>query len=260
MKCWLIYNKKDALRNSHYINMYFDECKKLDIDIRLIYDDEISLDSEKPDFCIFRAINPEITKRLEDNGILVFNNSKVSEICNDKRKTYKYISDNGIEIMELFDEDNKEFPCVVKSAYGRGGTEVFLVKNEAAYNKITLKDRVIQRACNNPGRDLRVYVIGKEIIASILRKSDTDFRSNYSLGGSASVYNLSDYEKSVVNKIISLFDFGLVGIDFIFHNGKIVFNEIEDVVGARMLYEKTDINLIERYLKYIIEERLWEKF
>jgi len=253
MKYWLIYNKSDAVRNSHYIDMYFSESKKLGLDISLIYEDEIDLKNcEKPDFCIFRAINPQITKQLEDIGIPVFNNSRVAEICNDKRKTYEYLGSHGIPVMELYTEGNMKFPCVVKSAQGRGGTEVFFVESPEEYNKITLKDKVIQKVCNNIGRDLRVYVIGKEIIASILRVSDTDFRSNYSLGGRAEVYHLNEAEKAEVSKIIGLFDFGLVGIDFIFHNGKIVFNEIEDVVGARMLYEKTDINLVEKYLSYII--------
>ena len=76
-----------------------------------------------------------------------------------------------------------------------------------------------------------------QIIASILRVSNSDFRSNYSLGGTAKIYNLSHEERSIVYKIIELFDFGLVGIDFYFM-GKMVFNEIEDVVGARMLYSK----------------------
>ena len=249
MKCWLIYNRKDAKRNAPYIDMYFSECKNLGIDLELIYEDEIP--DGKPDFCIFRAINPKLTKALEDRGILVFNNSKTAEICNDKRKTYKYLSDNGIEILEIFDEENIKFPCVVKSAYGRGGTEVFLVNNRSEYDKIELNDKVIQKVCSNIGRDLRVYVIGKKIIASILRTSKTDFRSNYSLGGKASLYRLNDEETVLIEKIISLFDFGLVGIDFIFHNGKIIFNEIEDVVGARMLYEKTNINLVSEYLKYV---------
>ncbi|MDF2611730.1 MAG: hypothetical protein K0R92_3204, partial [Lachnospiraceae bacterium] len=35
--------------------------------------------------------------------------------------------------------------------------------------------------------------------------------------------------------------------------GELIFNEIEDVVGARMLYQCTDINLVRLYLNYIKE-------
>ena len=42
------------------------------------------------------------------------------------------------------------------------------------------------------------------------------------------------------------------GIDFMFSGGKPVFNEIEDVVGARMLYSLTDIDIADRHAAYIL--------
>ena len=38
---------------------------------------------------------------------------------------------------------------------------------------------------------------------------------------------------------------------FVFNSGKIVFNEIEDSVGARMIYSLTDIDIIKEYCNYI---------
>ena len=58
---------------------------------------------------------------------------------------------------------------------------------------------------------------------------------------------------TVLNRIVEEFDFGLVGIDFIYDEGRPVFNEIEDVVGARMLYSLTDIDIADRYLEFILE-------
>ena len=47
----------------------------------------------------------------------------------------------------------------------------------------------------------------------------------------------------------------MVGIDFLVdEKGKFLFNEIEDVVGARMLYQLTSINLVEKYLQFILEQ------
>ena len=255
MNAWLVYDKADAERNKGYIAEYFSESKKRNIDLQLIYVDEIDYNPiKKPNFIIFRAIAPDITKKLEQLGFLVCNNSFTAEICNDKEKTYRYIKENNIDILDIYDEENIKFPCVAKAAHGRGGNQVYLVNNREELNKIDYKKEkfIFQKLANNPGKDLRVYVIGKRIIAAMLRVSKTDFRSNYSLGGEAIVYHLSDEEKTLVNKIIEKFDFGLVGIDFIFHNDKIIFNEIEDVVGARMLYAKTDINIAAEYLDFLI--------
>ena len=38
------------------------------------------------------------------------------------------------------------------------------------------------------------------------------------------------------------------------NNGKAVFNEIEDAVGARMIYEKTDIDIVGIFVDYIVEK------
>ena len=58
-----------------------------------------------------------------------------------------------------------------------------------------------------------------------------------------------------MSKIVELFDFGMVGIDFIIgDSGELIFNEIEDVVGARMLYQcMPGVNLVGKYLRFIKE-------
>ncbi len=110
---------------------------------------------------------------------------------------------------------------------------------------------VYQKPASDLGKDLRVWLIGGKIICSVLRQSKTDFRSNFCLGGSASVYTLSEKERALVYKIASLVEYDYIGIDFVFNNGKIVFNEIEDSVGARMVYDKTNIDILDIYCEYI---------
>jgi len=116
----------------------------------------------------------------------------------------------------------------------------------------SIKRYFIQSADVMLGKDLRVFVIGKEIIAAVLRVNKNDFRANYKLGGDAILYTLSDKEKKMIQQIIDHFDFGLVGIDFLIgNNGELLFNEIEDVVGSRILSKVSDINLLEKYVTFI---------
>lgn len=278
MYLWLLYNEADIEKNQAYIQMHWKECKKRDIEMTLIVTQNLALivangktellyNNEKmklPDVAICRDRDSQITKQLEQAGVLVFNNFMVADICNDKGKTYQYLADKGIPMMDtcITTKENYQetlgYPVVVKSCNGHGGSEVFLVNDkgelEDAYKKIASCKIVVQKVASNKGKDLRVYVIGKEIVACILRQSDNDFRSNFSLGGHTSVYELNDQERNLVEQIIAQFDFGLVGIDFVYHNDQMVFNEIEDVVGARMLYKNTNINLVGKYLDYIMEK------
>ena len=196
--------------------------------------------------------------------MLVFNNWFVSEICNDKAKTYQYLANRGIPMMDscfCTKESYGEcfpYPVVVKSCSGHGGTEVFLVHDRAEYkqacSRISSQKIVVQKAASRLGKDLRVYVLGKEILAAVLRQSDRDFRSNFSLGGRAAVVELSREERRLVEQITGLFSFGLAGIDLIYDKGRPVLNEIEDVVGARMLYQTTGIDLVGRYLDFVLEK------
>ena len=149
------------------------------------------------------------------------------------------------------------YPSIIKSIDGHGGKEVYYVRNKEELTSVieNLKsdEFLIQKVASNIGTDIRVYVLGKNIIAAILRKSNNDYRSNFSLGGIPSLYVLSDNEIKIVQRIVDMFDFGLVGIDFIIDDGKIKLNEIEDVVGSRMLYKLTSIKTHELYLDFIID-------
>ncbi len=285
MTGWLIYRLVDVERNKAYIEFYIEEGKALGIDIKLILVDKIQfgvnnkklfleydgLKIDKPDFAINRSIYPILTSQLEDMDIRVFNNSKISEICNDKAKTYQYLSRLNIPIVDTkFVKgeylaktlDKTKDKVIVKGVSGHGGNEVFLynpqgpsIDKEKILSSLKHTDIVIQPLVGNKNQDLRVYIIGKKIIAAILRTAKSGFKSNFSLGGEVRRYKLSDEETQLVTSIIDYFDFGLVGIDFLIdEDGGLVFNEIEDVVGARMLYQCTDINIVRLYLEYIIKE------
>ncbi|NLG58257.1 MAG: hypothetical protein GX540_07585, partial [Clostridiales bacterium] len=47
-------------------------------------------------------------------------------------------------------------------------------------------------------------------------------------------------------------DAGLIGVDFLFHQGRLLFNEIEDAVGTRMLYALGEGDIVRDYLAHIL--------
>ena len=121
---------------------------------------------------------------------------------------------------------------VVKAAHSCGGRAVCRADDEAAFcralHAVAPDSAVVQPMCDTPGRDVRVYMLGDKVIASMLRFSDTDFRSNVGQGGSSQPYAMTAELKAMVDIIAPHFDIGLVGIDFIFHQGQLLFNEVED--------------------------------
>ena len=262
MTGWLIYSREGAKRNQTFIDFWKTAAQKRGITLDVFFTDQI-LPPENPDFAVVRDMNPTYSKMLEMRGIRVFNPSIVSEICNDKWKTYRLAQKLGVPFpkTEYVSDPAKmlphKYPYVIKACAGHGGTQVFMINNtdeeDAAKAILASTPSVVQKTVSDLGKDLRIYVLGKKVIASMLRVSKTDFRSNFCLGGSASPYELSDRELAIVDAFANTLPFGLVGIDLIFDHGEPVFNEIEDVVGCRMLYSLTKVAPVEMYLSHIID-------
>lgn len=231
----LIYTKEEALRNSFAIEKF-----KENLDVILVDDSYRG----NADFVINRTNDYKIGEYFENKGVRVFNPSTLSKLANDKQLCYDFMQKHNIPILETH---YKGVPVVKKPIDGHGGNGVQLLNCAENFED----NYVYQKPCDTLGKDLRVWVIGNKIVTAILRKSDSDFRSNFCLGGNAIPYSLNEKEIELIKKIITLVKSDYIGIDFLFNNNELVFNEIEDTVGARMVYSKTDIDIIKIYCEHI---------
>ena len=147
-------------------------------------------------------------------------------------------------------------PCVIKTVDGHGGSEVFLASDEKELKSITGRfpgrKLLFQEVCDTPGKDLRIYVVGNRIIAGMMRSSDKDFRSNYSLGGKAVRHMLTVEEERLAMQVMEGLKIDHAAIDLIYNGGQPVFNELEDAAGSRMLYANTDIDLVKLYVDHLM--------
>ena len=232
MTGWIVYDSNQYQKNEWFANKLLKYCKnfcnaKLIIVERLQFgiDEDgyyICYDNEplqKPDFVLMRSIFPLLSFFLEQLKIRVFNNYQTSKLCNDKRLTYLSVKKSQVPIMDtmFFNRDffdvkniqlyNIDYPIILKSASGHGGTEVFLIKNteylQHIVSSLDKPDFLIQKIFYPFGKDLRVYVLGGKIIASVLRMSE-GIKSNYSLGGKAHYYQLNSLEQKLVNDLLVL--------------------------------------------------------
>ena len=250
-----------------------------------------------PAFVLVRTINPEINRFFEEREIPVFNSFHVSRICNDKGRTLQLLKDKVLSVPSV-SFPNRELPriltmdfggiqrCfrekfihssfveqesevmeettdfVVKAVDGHGGSQVFSLFHEREQIKegIGGHNFVLQPMIKGGeiSRDMRVYVIGRRIVAAVERSSSGNFRANFSLGGEVRLRELDQTQKKAVDTILREFDFGMAVIDFIIDEKERIFlNEIEDVVGARMLYRcAPHIDIAEQFVSYIVHEKL----
>jgi gamma-F420-2:alpha-L-glutamate ligase len=266
---WLLYDKRDYDVNRMFPAHMRKAAAPINLALRVVLTERfVEALCNPPDFVISRQRNPLLSARLEDMGIPVFNSSRVCEICNDKRETHRFL--NGLPLMkttflepgEPYAPDAGDFPLVIKPAFGHGGDRVALAENQAqldsALTAIDPLPALAQQAASEAGRDLRIYVLFGEIVAAVMRTAESGIVSNYKRGGSVALHTASPMERALAEKVIRRFassgaPLSFAGIDLLYHRGEPVVNEVEDVVGSRMLYSVGGPDVISMYVRRIAD-------
>ena len=275
MKAWLITNKYHISESFLTLKkQLIDAAIKKGIDL-LEYNNVdivkviVSVDYDKPDFVLFWDKDVKLASLLESDGIKVFNSSESIRLCDDKSLTYLKLRNKGIKQPKTFFSpllyyhnmaENNEIldfiidelglPFVFKECFGSFGKQVSLVssKNELI-EKIKNVDTwpyIMQEfIASSFGKDLRLYVVGDNVIASMKRENTSgDFRANIEVGSIGTTYEPSDNQKELALKVVKELKLSFAGIDILFGkdgepvfceaNSNAYFNEINKVANIRV--------------------------
>ena len=258
MKGHLYYSSVEAQRNQGFIDELMIHAHKQDISLTLLVDEEQP--DEDADFILFRDRKPELSTIWEAAGYRMINRSEVNRIANDKLKTFEMAALLGISAIPTQLVKNVEeihnYPLVLKTINGHGGSEVFLCKSPEEASKVftSFKGRrlIRQPFIESGATDVRVFMLGEEVLGAVKRTGHETFKSNYTLGGSVEKYVLACWQENEVRKIAKALKSDYIGIDFLLlPDGTWILNEIEDPVGARSLYVTHDFSVAEKLMGYI---------
>lgn len=252
----IIYSGVDQEKNTWFIKKCLKAFKEKGVS--LLYKDEIEVDdylkNHSVSFALYRGRNCKIVELLEQKGIRCFNNSITNKIANDKWLTHELLRKENVQVIPTFSslEEIDTFPIVMKSVDGHGGQEVYLINKKEEVKQYQKQNRryVYQKYYPNDG-DLRLYVLNKKVIGAVYRHNKDSFKSNFSLGGEVEAYEPEKEITDLATRIASLLDADYIGVDFIKVNKEWRVNEIEDPVGARMLYKTSNIDVVELLANYI---------
>jgi RimK family alpha-L-glutamate ligase len=160
------------------------------------------------------------------------------------------------------------FPLIVKTASGRKGKGVFMVKSaEELMAKIDELSEVsasfvIREFIPNDG-DVRVFTVGYKAIGAMKRTptSKGEFRSNISQGGKGEVFDLKKYPevKRIAEKMSEITRTEIAGVDIMLHKetGQPYVLEINPGPQFKGLEQYTDVNAAGAIIEYF--ERLVSK-
>lgn len=224
---------------------------------------------EKPDFVLFWDKDVKLASYLESEGIKVFNPSESIRICDDKSLTYLKLRNKGIKMPKtIFSpllyyhtvaEDknfieyvlNKfSFPFVFKECFGSFGQQVSLINNkEELIDKIKKADVwpfIIQEFIKSSfGKDLRLYVVGNEVRATMKRENKSgDFRANIEAGGIGEYYEPNGKQIEMAIKVVKELGLKFGGVDLLFGendepifceaNSNAYFNELDKISNIKI--------------------------
>lgn len=277
-RAWIVYERDRARVNGAFIDLLARSlvARGIDAELRFAEDlmaafgqDDRDLSRTRtavPPLAVMRCAVSGLHRRLERAGAICLNGSRLNGIANDKARSYALASEAGEPLLPYRDlgivtdglvaavrDGLALLPAVecivIKPVDGHGGAGVRLARDtrEAADALAGLVGRraLAQRAASHLGSDVRIYVNDGAVLAAMRRRSSTDFRSNYCLGGEAEPFDLPEGVRARAEFLASRLGSGFYGIDFLFDDGfpdGMVFNEFEDPVGCRMLYAQTDID------------------
>lgn len=231
------------------------------------------------DFAIYLDKDKYLLEALTLSGIKVFNTREAIENCDDKVLTYLALAKANIPTPATYPAPlcykpgstvskaalkriatELSYPIIVKESFGSLGKGVYLAKDEKELK--TLANRLIDRphlfqkfVSTSYGKDVRVIVIGGEVVGGMIRQSENDFRSNVAAGGRAEKYGLSDGIKEIALKAHRALGLDYSGVDILFgENGKPIVCEVNSNAFFRSFEAVTHINVARKYAEYVLSK------
>jgi [lysine-biosynthesis-protein LysW]--L-2-aminoadipate ligase len=205
-------------------------------------------------------------------GAQVINRPEVIETCGDKLATNAALAAAGVPaprtgvaftaeaVLELCERFG--YPVVLKPVVGSWGRMVSRLSDRDAVEAVLEHKEVlggpqhkvfyVQEFVRKPGRDIRVFVVGDEVIAAIYRSSE-HWITNTARGGSASNCPLTDDLVQVAAAAARAVGGGVLAVDVIESERGLLVVEVNHTMEFRNSVSTTGVDIPARVVRYAAE-------
>ncbi len=227
--------------------------------------------------CVIPRLKPSMTfygtsivRQFEVMGIKCLNGSQEITKSRDRLHTLQILSQHniGAPVTSFANSsyDTKDLiklvggtPLVVKLLEGTKGVGVVLAEtNKAAESVInafrSLKaDVLVQHYVKeSKGCDLRCFVIGNEVVASMERiAQEGEFRANIHLGATARAVEITDEERNLAIKAAQIIGLEVAGVDMVRSNSGPKLLEINSSPGLEGIEKATGIDIAGKMIEHL---------
>jgi ribosomal protein S6--L-glutamate ligase len=211
-----------------------------------------------------------VVRQFEIMGVFSANESTAISRSRDKLRCLQLLSRKGIGLpVTGFAHSTKDIaglmnivggaPMVIKLIEGTQGIGVILAETEKAGEAVIEAFRglraniLVQEFIKEAGgSDIRCFVVGNKVIASMKRQAPPgEFRSNLHRGGSAAKIRLTPEERSTAVRAAKTMGLNVAGVDLLRSNHGPVIMEVNSSPGLEGIEEASGVDVAAKIIEFL---------
>ena len=240
---------------------------------------------------VLNTYTRQIMRDLENSRYFCVNSLESMEVCESKYLTSEVLEADGLPVPRyalITGEENLDqaleavggnFPVVLKLLSGTQGIGVSIVDSYASYKsvyqtiaKLAPENEILIQEKIDSDYDIRVQVILKKfdpinpsesnciILGAMKREAvEKDFRTNYSLGGKVSKYEITDEIKEIACKSANAVGCHWCGVDIMIDSkdGKPYILEVNSSPGTEGISQAIGKPIVDDVIEYVADKDNW---
>jgi len=211
-----------------------------------------------------------VVRQFEMMNVFPTNESQGISRSRDKLRSLQLLSRNGIGLpVTGIAHSTKDIdglielvggaPVIVKLIEGTQGVGVVLAETKkaaesviAAFRQLDANILVQEFIKEAKGADLRAFVVGGRVVASMRRQgAPGDFRSNLHQGGTAEKIKLTPEERSTAVRAAKTMGLNVCGVDMLRSNHGPVVMEVNSSPGLEGIEKSTGVDVAGKVIEFI---------
>ena len=216
------------------------------------------------------AYGNAVVRQFEMMGVFTLNDSVAISRSRDKLRSLQLLAKKGIGLpvtgfAHSIDATNELIsmcggaPLVVKLLQGTQGMGVVLAETKKAAEsgieacKEVRADILVQEyIAESKGADIRCIVLGKKVVASMIRQGiDGEFRSNLHRGGQAKKVKISAEERKTAIRSAKIMGLHLAGVDLLRSARGPLVMEVNSSPGLEGIEKSTNKNVADAIIEFL---------
>lgn len=213
---------------------------------------------------IFRM---DVLRRLQKEGLHVINSPEAIEKAVDKYRALAILEENGIPVPRTVTAEDpqdalrafKELggDVVMKPLFGSRGVGTTRINDPEiairVFNTLAFHHHVIyiQEFVPHGTHDIRAFVLGEEVIAS-MRRVGRGWKTNVSQGATPVSHELPEVYEDLVVRSAKILGCEMAGVDVVEGGDAPFIVEINSQPGWKGLQSTTKVNIADRIVDYVL--------